>query len=210
MDARARDRWIRRSSSARLRGRPREGRLGCLDTKSSDARSRSWSSGCSMRAANGLIEQSRRPDSNRGPLHYEGKTSEGRASTRGHARARFSWRFGDCSALAVDVRARPCPSLRTRFVPGRSRTVGQARKRCARLPAPATPSALEVGRAGNAPGCGGSATNGATLGTVGEGTCGADGRRSCYHRSPMVLDAASGERSIRRSPSRLPRVRHPW
>jgi copper chaperone CopZ len=31
-------------------------------------------------------------DSNRGPLHYEGKTSEGRASTRGHARARSRWK----------------------------------------------------------------------------------------------------------------------
>jgi hypothetical protein len=30
---------------------------------------------------------SRRPDSNRGPLHYEGKTSRARASTQGHAGA---------------------------------------------------------------------------------------------------------------------------
>jgi hypothetical protein len=35
--------------------------------------------------------ESRRPDSNRGPLHCEGKTSEGPASTRGHPRARCSW-----------------------------------------------------------------------------------------------------------------------
>jgi hypothetical protein len=38
----------------------------------------------------GHFIQSRRPDSNRGPLHYEGRTSEGRASTRVHTRARFS------------------------------------------------------------------------------------------------------------------------
>jgi hypothetical protein len=61
--------------------------------------------------------QSRRPDSNRRPLHYEGKTSEGRASTRVHARARFSWRSDGFTALQVDARARPCPSSRTRFVP---------------------------------------------------------------------------------------------
>ena len=34
------------------------------------------------------ITLSRRADSNRGPLHYEGRTSEGRASTRVHSRAR--------------------------------------------------------------------------------------------------------------------------
>jgi hypothetical protein len=61
--------------------------------------------------------QSRRPDSNRRPLHYEGKTSEGRASTRGYARARLSWRSDGFTALQVDARARPCPSSRTRFVP---------------------------------------------------------------------------------------------
>ena len=40
------------------------------------------------REAWGQRTRSRRPDSNRGPLHYEGKTSERRASTRGHSRAR--------------------------------------------------------------------------------------------------------------------------
>ena len=35
------------------------------------------------------IPRSRRPDSNREPLHYEGKASEGLASSRGHARALF-------------------------------------------------------------------------------------------------------------------------
>jgi hypothetical protein len=37
-------------------------------------------------------------------------TSEGRAGTRGHARARLSWRSDGFTALAVDERARPCPS----------------------------------------------------------------------------------------------------
>jgi hypothetical protein len=46
---------------------------------------------------------SRRPDSNRGPLHYEGKTSERCASTRGHARAHLSWRRGGFADLAVDA-----------------------------------------------------------------------------------------------------------
>jgi hypothetical protein len=54
--------------------------------------------------------ESRRPDSGRGPLHYEGKTSEGRASTRGHARAPFPWRADGFDGLAVDARARPRPS----------------------------------------------------------------------------------------------------
>src|SRR5687767_11490440 len=44
-----------------------------------------------------------------GPLHYEGKTTGGHASTRGHDRAHFSWRPGHFRALAVDARARPCP-----------------------------------------------------------------------------------------------------
>src|SRR5918994_4262082 len=65
--------------------------------------------------------RSRRPDSNRGPLHYEGKTSRGRASTLGHTRALFPRRLGDFSALAVDGRARLSPSRRTLFVPGRTR-----------------------------------------------------------------------------------------
>ncbi len=34
--------------------------------------------------------RSRRADSNRGPLHYEGRTSEERASTRGRARCMIS------------------------------------------------------------------------------------------------------------------------
>ena len=62
--------------------------------------------------------QSRRPDSNRGPLHYEGKTSEERASTRGHSRALFRWNACDFSVREVDARARSCPTLRTCFVPG--------------------------------------------------------------------------------------------
>jgi hypothetical protein len=46
---------------------------------------------------------SRRPDSNRGPLHYEGRTSEGRASTRGHARALSRWKL---SVLELSRRTR--------------------------------------------------------------------------------------------------------
>ena len=41
---------------------------------------------------------SRRPDSNRGPLHYEEGTSEERASTRGHVRARSPWKPTGSSA----------------------------------------------------------------------------------------------------------------
>jgi hypothetical protein len=61
--------------------------------------------------------QSRRPDSNRGPLHYEGKTSRGRASTRGHAWARSRCTLADFMAPTMDARARPYPGSRTRFVP---------------------------------------------------------------------------------------------
>ncbi len=56
-----------------------------------------------------VLTTSRRPDSNRGPLHYEGKTTRGRASTRGHAGARFPWRSGGFSVRArthVPARAR--------------------------------------------------------------------------------------------------------
>jgi hypothetical protein len=62
--------------------------------------------------------ESRRPDSNRGPLHYEGKTSEGRAGTRGYARALSCRKAGCFRALAIVARARRCPRRRTRFVPG--------------------------------------------------------------------------------------------
>jgi hypothetical protein len=65
------------------------------------------------------IAVSRRADSNRGPLHYEGRTSEGRASTRGHARACSHWKLASSSTHAVDARARSFPSWRTRFVPAR-------------------------------------------------------------------------------------------
>jgi len=53
---------------------------------------------------------SRRADSNRGPLHYEGRTTEGRASTRGHARERSRWKPRRSSAHPVDASARSCPS----------------------------------------------------------------------------------------------------
>jgi hypothetical protein len=56
------------------------------------------------------ILRSRRPDSNRGPHHYEGKTSEGRAGTRGqpgHVPAGNQTSF---TARRVDARARACPS----------------------------------------------------------------------------------------------------
>src|SRR6266540_6436775 len=38
-----------------------------------------------LRRGKPTIEKSRRPDSNPGPLHYEGKPSEGRAHTRARA-----------------------------------------------------------------------------------------------------------------------------
>jgi len=53
---------------------------------------------------------SRRADSNRGPLHYEGRTSEERASTRGNARARSRWKTRSSSAHPADASARSCPS----------------------------------------------------------------------------------------------------
>jgi hypothetical protein len=55
-------------------------------------------------------QQSRRADSNRGPLHYEGRTGEGRASTQRHKRARFRRKLNGSSAEAVDSRDRDCPS----------------------------------------------------------------------------------------------------
>jgi hypothetical protein len=69
--------------------------------------------------------QSRRPDSNRGPLHYEGRTSRRRASTRGHERLRSRWKLCRSCARAADARGRACPGSRTRFVPGFQK-VGQA------------------------------------------------------------------------------------
>ena len=63
-----------------------------------------------------LDARSRRADSNRGPLHYEGRTSEGHASTRGHGRARSRWKPRGSMGHAVDVRGRPCPHSCTRFV----------------------------------------------------------------------------------------------
>jgi len=63
------------------------------------------------------FSESRRADSNRGPLHYEGRTSEGRASIRGRARARSSWKSNSFTSLGVDTHARQCPRSRTRFVP---------------------------------------------------------------------------------------------
>ena len=54
--------------------------------------------------------RSRRPDSNRGPLHYEGKTSRGRASTQGHSRACSRRKSGCFTTFRVDARTRSCPS----------------------------------------------------------------------------------------------------
>jgi hypothetical protein len=45
-----------------------------------------------------LPERSRRADSNRGPLHYEGRTSEEHASTRGHGRACSRWKLSSSPA----------------------------------------------------------------------------------------------------------------
>ncbi len=53
--------------------------------------------------------QSRRADSNRGPLHYEGRTSRERASNREHPRARSRWKPAGASVHAVDALTRPCP-----------------------------------------------------------------------------------------------------
>jgi hypothetical protein len=66
------------------------------------------------------VLESRRADSNRGPLHYEGRTSEGHASTRGHSRASSRWKLSSSSAFASDARARSCAIVCTRFVPARS------------------------------------------------------------------------------------------
>jgi hypothetical protein len=59
---------------------------------------------------------SRRSDSNRGPLHYEGKTSKGRASTCGHGRVRSRWKVA-VPQLSRWTRARSGPGWRTRLVP---------------------------------------------------------------------------------------------
>jgi hypothetical protein len=54
------------------------------------------------------IQGSRRSDSNRGPLHYERTTSEGRAGTRGHARARSRCKSDRFDA---DLSGRACPPV---------------------------------------------------------------------------------------------------
>ncbi len=69
------------------------------------------------REENAANRKSRRPDSNRGPLHYEGKTSEGRASTRGYVRAPSRWKLVDFSAHAVDTHARRAPRDRPDATP---------------------------------------------------------------------------------------------
>ena len=65
-----------------------------------------WAGGFSLQ-----IRESRRPDSNRGPLHYEGKTSEGRASTRGHARVPFPRRSRDFHGSSCGSVCPPVPGL---------------------------------------------------------------------------------------------------
>jgi hypothetical protein len=61
--------------------------------------------------------QSRRPDSNRGPLHYETTTSKERPSMRGHAWARNPWKATYSSPADADAGAHRCPPSCTRFVP---------------------------------------------------------------------------------------------
>jgi hypothetical protein len=63
----------------------------------------------------GLLEPT--PGLEPGALHYERTTSEGRASTRGHGRARSRRNLTGFAPLSVDAHARACPSSRTRFVP---------------------------------------------------------------------------------------------
>ena len=53
--------------------------------------------------------RSRRSDSNRGPLHYERTTSEGHASTRGHARARSCCRSGAFTLTSSGRACLPAP-----------------------------------------------------------------------------------------------------
>jgi hypothetical protein len=60
------------------------------------------------------IEESRRSDSNLGPLHYERTTSEERASTRGHDLAGNRSLSRPLPWTRVPA---ACPSSRTRFVP---------------------------------------------------------------------------------------------
>ena len=57
-----------------------------------------------------FTNESQRPDSSGVPLHYEGRTSRGRASTRGFARPRSRWKLSGSSAHAVDAGARSFPS----------------------------------------------------------------------------------------------------
>jgi hypothetical protein len=56
------------------------------------------------------FSESRRPDSNRGPLHYEGRMSRRRPTTRGHGRAHSRWKLSSSSAHAVDSLTPACPS----------------------------------------------------------------------------------------------------
>jgi pimeloyl-ACP methyl ester carboxylesterase len=56
------------------------------------------------------FSESRRPDSNRGPLHYEGRMSRRRPTTREHGRAHSRWKLSSSSAHAVDSLTPACPS----------------------------------------------------------------------------------------------------
>jgi hypothetical protein len=54
------------------------------------------------------VFSSRRPDSNRGPLHYERKSSEGPAGTRGYKRARSRQKLSGSSVSARHAPTCPC------------------------------------------------------------------------------------------------------